>query len=743
MSFLHQAGVILAQGAEGDAERIGVLDNRFLDQWRIPFGDWMDQAINWIAVNLTLLLDIFAWPFEFLIRRVVRDILREIPWLWVVVALALIAWLIRNLKVAAFVAISFTICGLMGNEYWRSTTDTLGFIGVAVLLCVVIGIPIGIACGRVDGIWKVTRPILDAMQVVHSFVYMLPFIWFFGIGEVSATMVTMVFALPPLIRLTNLGIRQVPPDVVEAARAYGASESRVLFDVQIPLARPAIMTGINQTLLLAISMLGIAGLMGAGGFGRRLFQAINNQDVALGASGGLAFFLLAVALDRISQREGTEGRNLLKRIRLAWKHRRDPEMLIPDQDSSAVVEHQETEVAYAPIAAEERLPIMLTLIGGLIAIASVFLPWTSNAGKMSAWSRWTDASLNGELAGQVFNGLAASGGSWFGITVLVLGLFTVLAATAGAFRAGRAPRWLAPDGAVIASFAALIVAASHFLARPMSMSGSDAVIRAADPGQGLGVYTAMAGGLVAAIGAVQWIRAADHKPLHPLPSGISLGSLIGNGVAVLILLIGLFSAWGYDNRGETEIPPDVQAQIEELLRQADEYPERRSALGAEVLQLRTAERQLVTVDGISLRGTQLGFWDFIADVGSYVVGRQVGGTRLGFWALIAGLVAALASFPAAGVFGGGEQRRWRWSAAAAGIGGGIVGIAFAWVFTHVRSGHPSFVSGVGSFLALIGGVFILASTMAVLKEYRRARVYSDPLALAADPAGGPVGETES
>lgn len=718
MSFLHQAAVFLAQGAEGDAEKIGILDNRFLDQWRIPFGDWMEQALAWIAVNQTLLLDIFAWPFEFLIRRVVRDILRGIPWIWVVVAIALIAWVLRNLKVAAFVAIAFTICGLMGNDYWTTTTDTLGFIGVAVLLCVVIGIPIGIACGRIDGIWKATRPILDAMQVVHSFVYMLPFIWFFGIGEVSATMVTMVFALPPLIRLTNLGIRQVPPDVVEAARAYGASESRVLFDVQIPLARPAIMTGINQTLLLAISMLGIAGLMGAGGYGRKLFQAINNTDVALGGSGGLAFFLLAVALDRISQREGAEGGSLLKRIRLAWKHRRDPEMLIPNQDASgsAVAKHNETEIIYAPIAADERLPIALTFIGGLIAIASVFLPWTSNAGKMSAWSRWADASLNGELADQVFNGLASSGGSWFGITVLALGLFVVLATAAGASRPGLAPRWLAPDGAVIASFAALIVAASHFLARPMSDSN---VIGAVDPGQGVGVYAAIAGGLIAAVGAVLWIRVADHKPLHPLPSKISLGSLIWNGAAVLIMLIGLFSAWGYDNRGETEIPPDVQAQIEELLRQADEYPERRSALGAEALQLRTADREAVIIDGVSTRGT-----------------------RLGLWALIAGLVAALTGLPAAGVFGGGEQRRWRWSAVAAGIGGGIVGIAFAWIFTHVRSGHPSYVSGVGSFLALIGGVFILASTMAVLKEYRRARVYSDPLTLAANPAGGPVGGTE-
>ena len=707
----------LAQGAA--EESIPFWDSALLDQWRIPFGDWIEQGLTWIAVNLEVLLDIFAWPFDFLIRRLVRDFLTEIPWIWVVLAMVLTAWLARNLKVAAFVAVSLAVCGLMGNDYWGATAETLGFIGVAVLLCVVIGIPIGIACGRVDGIWRKTRPILDAMQVVHSFVYMLPFIWFFGLGEVSATMVTMVYALPPLIRLTNLGIRQVPPDVVEASRAYGASESRVLFDVQIPLARPAIMTGINQTLLLAISMLGIAGLMGAGGYGRLLYRAINNQDVGLGASGGLAFFLLAVVLDRISQREGVGERRLLQRIGLAWKHRRDPDMLITDRDASAVVRYQETET-HAPITAGERLPMGLALLGGAAAIVSAFLPWTSNAGKMSAWSRWADASLNGELEGRVFNGLDASGGSWFGITVLALGSFVVLAVAGCAARPGRAPRWLAPDGAVIAAFAALIVAASHFLAKPMSAAG--VAVGAVDPGRGIGVYLAMAGGATAAIGAVLWIRAAEHRPLHPLPSGIGWGSMIGLGAAVLILFIGLFSGWGFDERQEAIITPELQAQFDELEQQSIDNPDRRAAIAADMLSLRAqaAETGTLVTDGLSSQGPQLGLW-----------------------ALLAGLAALLTGLPAAGVFGGDEQRRWRWSAATAGIGSGVAGIALAWIFTHVRSGHPKYTSGIGSFLALIGGMLILASTMAVLKEYRRAKVYGNPrdAAAANDPGGGTAGKS--
>ena len=699
------AAAILAQ----TQERIPIWDNTILDQWRIPFGDWMEQTIRWIAVNLTTLLDIIAWPFEIMIRNLVRDFLIEISWIWIVLAMSLLAWLTRNLKVAVFVAISLGVCGILGDAYWRETAATIGFIGVAVILCVVIGIPIGIACGRVDGIWQVTRPILDAMQVVHSFVYMLPFIWFFGLGEVSATMVTMVFALPPLIRLTNLGIRQVPADVVEASRAYGASEARVLFDVQIPLARPAIMTGINQTLLLAISMLGISALMGASGLGRLLFRAINNQDVGLGASGGLAFFLVAVVLDRMSQREGTESTNLLKRIQLAWKHRRDPEVLIPDSEPSAIVKHEEIEV-YAPISAGERLPMLLTLVGGVLAVVSVFLPWTSNAGKISAWGRWADASLNGELAGHVFGGLHASGGSWFGVVVLALGLFVILAVMAFGARPGRAPRWLAADGAAIAAVSALILASSHLLAQSVANAGI--AVGAVEPGNGVGAYLAIAGGLIATIGSVLWLWAADHSPLHPLPSGVAWGRLVGLGIALIALILGLVSGWSWDERQEEIITPEIQAQIDELERRAGEASdEERAAIAADMLSLRA-------------QATQTGV--------RVISGLSSDGARLGLWAFLFGVVAVLTGIPAAGAFGGGEQRTWRWSAVTAGIGAGVACIAFAWIFTHVRSGHVKYVSGIGSFLTMVAGLLILASTMGVLKEFRRSRVYEDPLGLSAE-----------
>ncbi|WP_420626432.1 ABC transporter permease [Candidatus Poriferisodalis sp.] len=275
-------------------------------------------------------MGVIEWPFaKLLATSSWTNGCCKLSWLTVCLAVFLLGWLVRNFQVGRHGVHRIAHLRAAGRAaYWRQTALTIGFISVAVLLCVIVGIPIGVLCGRVDSAWKVVRPVLDAMQVVHSFVYMLPFIFFFGIGFVSATMVTMTFALPPLIRLTNLGIRQVPEDVVEASRAYGAPEWRVLTDVQLPLARPAIMTGLNQTLLLAISMLGIAAIMGAGGLGRLLFTAISNLDIALAGSAGLAFFLVAVVLDRLSQPESSDSGNLLSRITQAWANRRTPEKLL-------------------------------------------------------------------------------------------------------------------------------------------------------------------------------------------------------------------------------------------------------------------------------------------------------------------------------------------------------------------------------------------------------------------------------
>ena len=674
----------------------GFTDNVVLDEFEIPFGSWMDQAVDWITVNLKWLLSIIEWPFQTLISFLVKDILEPVSWIWVVIAFFVIGSLIRGVKIGAFAAGGLALCGILGNAYWLETARTIGFVGVAVFLCVIIGIPLGIVCGRVNAIWQVVRPVLDAMQVVHSFVYMLPFIYFFGIGEVSATMVTMVFALPPLVRLTNLGIRQVPEDVVEASRAYGAPEWRVLTDVQIPLARPAIMTGINQTLLLAISMLGIAAIMGAGGLGRLLFSALSRQSVAEGAASGLAFFLVAVVLDRISQRESTEKRSLLRRFRDAWSHLRDPEVLLALEDEAGGDRPGAGDTTeqgqFAPTTARERTAIIVSATGGLIAAVSVFLAWNSDAGFLTAYGRRADE----DLAGQTFSGLSVSGGSWFGYLVLLLGLFVVAAALTSLVAAGRGPRWWSADGAVICSMALLVSTVAYRLAAP-----SDLV---ADWSFGVGVHVAIAGSVIAAAGSAWWIRQAPHAATHPLSANIGWGRIIAAALAILIVLAGALSGWSFDRRADVILTAEVQAQIDELREKAEADPSQSGVAAAQISTL-TAElstTKLIVTDGVSSEGT-----------------------RLGTWSLLAAVLGALAVIPAAGVFGREEHKKWVWSAATAGIGVGIVVVALGWVLVLVRSADDNYLSGIGAFMTMGGGAVLAATATSVLREFRRAKVYDE------------------
>jgi glycine betaine/proline transport system permease protein len=674
-------------------------DNAVLDEFEIPFGEWADQAVDWIDTRLgdgpdsiVDLLGAIEWPFTTLIDLIVKNEtfgLENISWLWVVAIMFVIASLVRNVKVGVFVALALTCCGLLGNAYWIETARTIGFIFVAVVLCVMIGIPVGVACGRVDGVWSVVRPVLDAMQVVHSFVYMLPFIFFWGIGEASATMVTMVFALPPLIRLTNLGVRQVPEDVVEASRAYGAPEWRVLADVQLPLARPAIMTGLNQTLLLAISMLGIAAIMGAGGLGRTLFRALSNQDVALAASGGLAFFLVAVVLDRMSQSDHGPPGSLLHRIRLAWAHRRDPEALIPEQGAVSVAGPSER---FTPVIEAERMPMLVTAIGAVVTVVSVFLTWSSDAGYMSAYGRRSDE----EALGSAFNGLSASGGSWFGFMTLGLGLFILASVVTTFLRPGRGPRWMTTDGVVIAALAVFLMNLIHLLADPSPLVIEHTI--------GLGLWLAVAGSLVATVGSLLWLRVGPHSAIRPLSADIGWGRVVGAGAAVLVLFIAAISGWSWDGREDVVITDDLQARIDELEIRAQENPADAGAIAAE-LSAMMAEAQAegaVVTDGLSGDGP-----------------------RLGLWSLLGGVVAWAAAAGSAGLYGRDERLQWQWSSIAAGLGTGVALAPIGWIATHVRSADPNYVSGIGAFLAACGGLLFLATSMIILKVFRRTKQYGD------------------
>jgi len=669
----------------------GIFDNEVLDEFEVPFGDWMDQSVDWIDVNLDWLLKAMEWPFSTLLDLVVTDVLIKLSWVWVVLAFFVIGSLVRNVKVGFGSALGLAACGILGNAYWLETARTIGFIFVSVVLCVIVGIPIGVACGRVDGVWKVVRPILDAMQVVHSFVYMLPFIFFFGIGSVSATMVTMVFAVPPLIRLTNLGIRQVPEDVVEASRAYGAPEWRVLVDVQLPLARPAIMTGLNQTLLLAISMLGIAAIMGAGGLGQLLFRALSNQDVSFATSGGLAFFLVAVVLDRITQGEESGSGSLGHRLRRAWVHRQDPGELIPD-GAEAKQEDKGASWEFARVGAEERKWMTLTAVGSVIAIVSVFLTWTNDGSKIGGFGRRIDEIYEGETS---FSGLAAEGGSWFGFITIGLAVFVLAAVVVALNAPGKGPRWMTTDGAVIASVAMLLSNLGYLLAWSPDLGAHST---------GIGVWIAVIGSLVAAVGSILWITVAPHSPLHPLGADVTWGRVFGVSIAVVVLFIASVSGWSFDGRQDVIITPELQAQIDDLQQQARDNPADAGPIAARLSALMSTAA---------------------ADDSIVISGVNGAGSGLGIWTLVFGALGLAVALPAAGLLGTEPHKLWLWSTVTAGVGTGVALIAVGWIATLVRSADPNYVSGIGSFLALCGGSFIVVSSGGVLKEFRRTKVYDD------------------
>ncbi|MCY3562522.1 MAG: ABC transporter permease subunit [bacterium] len=683
---------ILAQAEEAEAP-LRIWDNAVLDEWEIPFGFWMDEMVSWVVANLETVLDVIKWPFSFLFRNFVVSPedhpwweLTDMPWILVCGIVLVVATLTRNVRVGVGLAVMLALCGLLGNEFWEETVLTIGLVVVSVVICAIIGIPLGVLCGRVDGVWNAVRPALDAMQVVHAFVYIIPFIFFFGLGPEPATMVTMVFAIPPLIRLTNLGIRQVPADVVEASRAYGASEWRVLLDVQIPLARPAIMTGLNQTLLLSISMIGIAAIMGASGLGLLVFRAVINIDTPLSTSAGLALFIVAVVLDRISQTESGEGSNLFTRIYRAWAHRRDPEALLAGSGGDP----DAAEGKPAPAGASERTWALVALIGSVVGIVSVFLPWSLDSGLISGYSRAADL----DLAGLSAAGLAAEGGSYFGIAVLAMSLLTLGAALTTLTRPGRGARWFGADGALLFAGGAVISAASYLWIGP----SSEAVAHQ----DGIGTWVALAGGLIAVVGSALWIRVAPYSPLHPLRINISFSRIAIPLVIVGLLSVAGLSPWFVDARAQSVITPELQAEIDALEKEAREDASKagQNAITIATLVAEAQRKNPVSADGFEEKGPGLG--------------------RLALWL---GVVGALFSLPAAGVFGGGERRRWMWSVAVSAIGVGVLLASGGWIASLVRASDAGFVSGFGSFLCLLAGFFLFISSRGVLKEFRRSMVY--------------------
>ena len=232
-----------------------------------------------------------------------ENLLSNTPWPLIVLVVAVLAWVgARSLFVVAGSVASFLVIGYFGM--WEDTMATLAIISVATLVCVSIGIPLGILMSRSDRAQAMITPGLDVMQTIPSFVYLIPVVMLLGIGKVPGLLAVCIYAIPPIVRLTNLGIRLVDKEVLEAADAFGANYRQKLFGVQVPLALPNIFAGVNQTIMMALAMVVIASMIGVKGLGLPVLRAISNQYLALGLMNGLAIVALAIIFDRISQKFG-------------------------------------------------------------------------------------------------------------------------------------------------------------------------------------------------------------------------------------------------------------------------------------------------------------------------------------------------------------------------------------------------------------------------------------------------------
>jgi glycine betaine/proline transport system permease protein len=268
------------------------------EQQVIPLDSWVSQFVDWLVNNYRDIFQSIKWPVEQTLNGFDAGLNALHP-LIIIVLVVLTAWRFSGYKLAVFSAVTMVFIGLLG--LWRESMTTLAMVLSSVLFCTIAGVPLGIAAGRSDRFEAGIRPVLDAMQTTPAFVYLVPIVMLFSVGNVAGVLATIIFALPPIIRLTSLGIRGVHPELVEAAQAFGATRTQVLIKVQVPLALPTILAGLNQTIMMALSMVVIAALIGAGGLGSPVILGLNTLDIGRAVVGGLGIVLMAIVLDRITQ----------------------------------------------------------------------------------------------------------------------------------------------------------------------------------------------------------------------------------------------------------------------------------------------------------------------------------------------------------------------------------------------------------------------------------------------------------
>ena len=280
---------------------------------------WLGQAIDlgveWLLANAQELFDVVKVTVLGLVS--ITGWLLEWPpaWLFALITAAVGFWRVNG-GFALFVLLGFNL--VLSMDLWSEMISTLSLVLTASGLALLIGLPLGILSARSRLTWRLVRPCLDLMQTMPAFVYLIPAVMLFSTGAVPSILATLIFAMPPVVRLTHLGIDQVPDDLIEAGRSFGCSDRQLLWKVQMPSAIPTVMTGVNQTIMLALSMVVIASMIGGGGLGDVVLRGIQQLDVGMGFEGGIAVVILAVILDRLSQSfAGRRGSSLQQRLR-AW-----------------------------------------------------------------------------------------------------------------------------------------------------------------------------------------------------------------------------------------------------------------------------------------------------------------------------------------------------------------------------------------------------------------------------------------
>ncbi len=272
----------------------------WLTATKIPVGRWARDAVNWLTDNATWFFDRVAEAVNALIDAILWVLQTPHP-LVVVAAFGALAWgLQRKWGTVALVVAGFLF--IINQGYWKPTTETLTLVLCSVILCMGVGVPIGIAAAHRPKLYAAMRPVLDLMQTLPTFVYLIPAIVFFGLGMVPGLIATAIFVLPAPIRLTQLGISTTPRDLKEAGLAFGATPGQLLRKVELPWALPQIMAGLTQTIMLSLSMVVIAALVGADGLGVPILRALNSVNIALGFEAGLVIVVLAIVLDRMFRR---------------------------------------------------------------------------------------------------------------------------------------------------------------------------------------------------------------------------------------------------------------------------------------------------------------------------------------------------------------------------------------------------------------------------------------------------------